>query len=320
MKKFYLFIINLSLILCLFFTGCNSFNQKNIANDLSVSLNNLSLSLENLDWPNEDKIDTLDNSTKYIRDSDEIIDDIQTKYDTDIDTTQIYKWINSLENKINILNSKKDEIDYYIKQMNTGNATLNESNLKTIKVYIDIVKDNSNYLSSYNGLITTQLDQATNIIDSQNNLNLINAYIIKAIETLQIRAAKLDTSILAINSICDIIKNNLKNKISQNTFIIDSTEHIEDNKKSDDIKDNETPEIDIDNNVEIDNNIEIKNNENNSQDEIKNDDEINNTQQEKDDETLADNEIEDDENEPKIADVFVDEKPITREIYKEKVV
>ena len=71
---------------------------------------------------------------------------------------------------------------------------------------MNIIKDNSNFMTFNNGIVIEQLDAANSLLEDDNNANIANAYIIKAVETLQLRCAKIDSSILSFESIIDILE------------------------------------------------------------------------------------------------------------------
>ena len=89
MKKFVLSFIIILLSFSLFFVGCSTYNAKNLANDIDISMNNFVNAIYNLDWPSDEDLDTLDNVC-YIERDDTAIDDIQKVTDTNIDTTEEY--------------------------------------------------------------------------------------------------------------------------------------------------------------------------------------------------------------------------------------
>ena len=187
------------------FSGCTQHSADSLAKDLDTAVNNLIVSVSTLDWPEDTDIDKFNNLTSNSTTSTNL------SIDTKMDTTELYLWLENAHNKINLLYSTRSDLLLYLNEVYSGNTSLNEENILSINVYMNILKDNSNYLTSYSGMLKNQINQAKDIYSSNENINLINAYLIKAVETLQLRCAKIDTSILAINSIIDIIKNNLIN-------------------------------------------------------------------------------------------------------------
>ncbi len=146
--------------------------------------------------------------------------------DTSIDTSQIYVWLENLRSKINVMLAKRSDLLVYIDEIYSNNVSLSENNILAIKVYMNIIKDNSSYLTSYKGMLKNQVNEASQLYNQNKNTNIINAYLIKAVETLQSRCAKIDTAVLAMNSIIDILGNNLiNNYFSYNIHTLPNTEN-----------------------------------------------------------------------------------------------
>lgn len=254
LKKF-LFLLLIFLPLTLL-SGCTT-TTNNVAKDLDTTITNFTTAVSNLDWPTDTTLEELNSvltqatfNQNNASDTNSVANTTSTAVliDTGIDTSEIYTWLESVHSKINIMLSKRSDILVYINEMYSNNTNLNEEDLLAIKVYMNVIKDNANYLSSYNGMLNNQINEAKNLLNNNQNTNVINAYIIKAVETLQIRCAKIDTSILAMNSIIDIISKNLIN----NYF--DYNQHnIEDNTQSED------------NSLENDSNTQENNTQDNNQ-------------------------------------------------------
>ncbi len=208
MKKCFC-VICFMVCMSLIFTGCSN-KTVNLAKDLDATIKNFVTAVSSLDWPEDGSIETLSNLNKTY-DGNSNVSAEDTPLDTAIDTSEIYTWLEILHSKINIMLSKRADLLLYINEIHGGNANLTEADQLSLKVYMNILKDNSNYLSSYKGMLKNQINEATNLYNNKSNINAINAYIIKAVETLQVRSAKIDTSILAMNSIIDIIGSNLIN-------------------------------------------------------------------------------------------------------------
>lgn len=326
MKNFKILIALLILFTPLFFTGCTKLEAKALAEELDSTIKNFINSTNNLDWPTDENLESLE--------KDDISSD-ETNIDTDIDTTEIYAWIEHLHSKINILLSKRGDLLLFVNEMYSGNTELSNENLIAIKVYMDIIKDNSNYLSKYNGMLKNQINEASRLTSEQSNVNLINAYIVKAVETLETRSAKIDTSILAMNSIIDIISKHLLNNyfnynkyelneeetlppepIDENQEITQQDKSITENNSTDTENGTQQKEnINVENNNQIDINIE--------DDSSKTTDKIAESTQkepsiEKDttmeDETLIEESV------TKPLDENTSDAPITRETIKEQII
>ena len=208
MKKHYKILLILLILVSTTLCGCTTNNSDNLAKDLDSTVKNLMVSVSKLDWPEDGLLENF-NNIKHTSNTTQTEDNIIV--DTQIDTSEIYVWLENIHSKINILLSKRGDLLLYLNEIYSGNVSFTEDDLFSINVYMNILKDNSNYLSNYNGQLKNQINEAKEIYDGNSNTNLINAYLIKAVETLQLRCAKIDTSILSMTSIIDIVKNNLIN-------------------------------------------------------------------------------------------------------------
>ncbi|MBR2909848.1 MAG: hypothetical protein IKC11_05885 [Clostridia bacterium] len=118
----------------------------------------------------------------------------------------------SIENKetdiqetiTNLINQRANVL-LYINDLYKGYVNLTNQSKQAINAYINIIKDNTSYLNSNRGMIRNQINHAKSLASTNNTSPLINAYIIRTNETIQTRLAKIDSSILAIESICDIL-------------------------------------------------------------------------------------------------------------------
>lgn len=221
--------------------GCSNSTQ-NLAKDLNTSVSNFINSVSSLDWPQYEQLDAFDSITiknadnkgsleaaSKTTDSASNVDDSGVVVDTSIDTSEIYTWIEILRSNINILNGKRADLLLYIDEMYANNVRLSEADTLAVKVYMNIIKDNSTYLSNYKGMLKNQLNEATSLYNQNKNTNLINAYLIKAVETLQSRSAKIDTGVLAMNSIIDILDSNLiTRKDTSNIYSISPKQQVQD--------------------------------------------------------------------------------------------
>ena len=124
-------------------------------------------------------------------------------------TDNIEKHSSEIQETITTLINKRATILMYINDLYKGNVKLTPEAKTAINAYINIIKDNTSFLNNNKGMITNQMNQANSIIKNNTNSPLVNAYIIRTTEAIQTRLAKLSSSILAIDAICDIIQNNL---------------------------------------------------------------------------------------------------------------
>lgn len=226
MKKIFVIFVSIFVsALFVFAVGCTTNNDQTLANEIDVSVKNFIRTISNLDWPSSSDIDKFDELNSQIENGSLNI--------SEIDTEEIYESNAELKSKINVLMSIRSDLDSATNELVSGNVNLTEENYLSIKVYLDIIKDNSNYLTNYVGIIKNQIAEANELINAQRNLNIVNAYAIKIVETLSIRSSKVDTTILAMNSIVDIINNNLLNNIYRNnTFNIENNYIQEDASKN----------------------------------------------------------------------------------------
>lgn len=231
MKKIKLFSLCLLILLSTFLVACSTNSTQAVAKDLDTSIKNLVIAVSSLDWPEDEMLENLNNIQ-----TDKSTSNIVAT-DTQIDTSEIYTWLENAHSKINVLLSIRGDLLLYLNEIYSGNVAFESADLLSINVYLNIIKDNSTYLSSYSGMLKNQINQATALLEEQENVNLINAYLIKAVETLQVRCAKIDTSVLAMSSIIDIIKCNLINDYYNN-----NPHKIEEIKEQETNEENETPE------------------------------------------------------------------------------
>lgn len=231
MKKIKVFSLCLLVLLSVSFVSCSANSTQAVAKDLDTSVKNLVIAISSLDWPEDGVLDTLGDIQNDASTSNVVFSDTQ------IDTSEIYTWLESAHLKINVLLSTRGDLLLYLNEIYSGNVAFESADLLSINVYLNILKDNSNYLNSYNGMLKNQINQAITLFESQENVNLINAYLIKAVETLQVRCAKIDTSVLAMSSIKDIIKCNLVNDYySYNEHKIEEVKEPEiDNEQNEDV-------------------------------------------------------------------------------------
>lgn len=130
-----------------------------------------------------------------------------------------------VQEKISELINKRANVLLYINDLYKGYVSLNEESIKAVNAYINIIKDNTSYLNTNKGMINNQITQATEIAAANSTSPLINAYIIRTNEAIETRLTKLDSSILAIDSICDIMQASLTESspnFNQNTNILNN--------------------------------------------------------------------------------------------------
>ena len=131
--------------------------------------------------------------------------DLNVKFSTDkIATTS-----NEIESKINKLILKRSILMIYVNEIYNGNVTLSNENKLAINAYVNVIKENTSFLNGNRGMVKNQLNLASDLLQSEENDNLVNYYIIKSGEALETRANKIDSTISAIDSIINIIESNL---------------------------------------------------------------------------------------------------------------
>ena len=246
-KNLMIFIAIFVVFPCCILVACNPYNEQQLANDIDVSVKNFIRTITNMDWPEESDIDRID----ALEDNAAIF--------TEMDTEEIFSWRTQLKSKINILLSKRSDLLSVSNELVSNNVNLTEELYLSIKVYLDIIKDNSNYLTNYSGIIRNQINEINELIDANRNVNIINAYAIKIVETLCIRCAKIDTTILAMNSIIEIIEKNLIDNIYFDRRFVDEQEEMPQDNTSTEEQTDDSPnlqpddtQIDIDKNSDID--------------------------------------------------------------------
>ena len=150
-----------------------------------------------------------------------LVSEIKTDPQTTIQTTP-YKMVNFsttniednsnlIQDRITELLNKRSTVLLNINDLYKGNVNLTESTITAINAYINIIKDNTSFLNKSKGLIVNQLSRAHKLASQDQNSPLINAYIIRTNEAIESRISKLDSSILAIDSICEILSSNSTN-------------------------------------------------------------------------------------------------------------
>ena len=114
-----------------------------------------------------------------------------------------------IDSKINLLILKRSMLMIYVNEIYSGRVNLSNESKTAINAYVNVLKENTSFLNGNRGMVKNQLGLASDLVKNEKNNDLVNYYIIKSGEALENRASKLDTSISAIDSIIQIIENNL---------------------------------------------------------------------------------------------------------------
>lgn len=217
------------------------------------------------------KVPTTSQSTT-IKFNTDAITELNKALMVDYSTETLEEQTSEVLNVLKTLIEKRANILIYVNALYNKTITLDNETITAIKAYINIIKDNTSYLNSNKGIITNQLNQAQSIKASNSYSPLVNAYIIRTSEAIDTRLAKLSASILAIDSIMDILDanspinlltiNNKQNKINIPT----------ETNTNNDTSLNNTNEQDINPNINVDN-IDKISTENNSANNGQNNDE-----------------------------------------------
>lgn len=124
-------------------------------------------------------------------------------------TEKIETTSEDISEKINKLILKRAILMIYVNEIYSGNVTLTEENKKAINAYVNVIKENASFLNGNRGMVKNQLGLASNLLESETNNNIVNYYIIKSGEALEIRSNKINSTISAIESIINILEQNL---------------------------------------------------------------------------------------------------------------
>ena len=138
-----------------------------------------------------------------------VSDDNNINLSIQFSTDKIESTSDEIDEKINKLILKRAILMVYVNEIYNGNVNLTEDNKKAINAYVNVIKENASFLNGNRGMVKNQLDMASNLINTQNNENIVNYYIIKSGEALEIRSNKIDSTISSIDSIISILENNL---------------------------------------------------------------------------------------------------------------
>ena len=124
-------------------------------------------------------------------------------------TNKIEQASTEIDTKINTLILKRSILMIYVNEIYNNKVNLTDESKVAINAYVNVLKENTSFLNGNRGMVKNQLGLASDLAKSEKNNDLVNYYIIKSGEALENRVSKLDTSISAIDSIIQIIENNL---------------------------------------------------------------------------------------------------------------
>lgn len=136
-------------------------------------------------------------------------DDNNLNFSMQVSTEKIETTSDDINNKINQLILKRAILMIYVNEIYSGNVSLSEENRKSINAYVNIIKENASFLNGNRGMVKNQLGMASNLLNKESEDNIVNYYIIKSGEALEIRSNKIESSISAIDSIISILEQNL---------------------------------------------------------------------------------------------------------------
>jgi len=147
-------------------------------------------------------------------------------------TAKISDASNEINDKINNLILKRSILMIYVNEIYNNRVNLSEENRIAINAYVNVIKENASFLSGNRGMVKNQLTLASDLMSNKSNDNLVNYYMIKSGEALETRSSKIDSTISAINSIIEIIENNLdSSSIYYQTSLSSTYENIIENLK-----------------------------------------------------------------------------------------
>lgn len=124
-------------------------------------------------------------------------------------TEKIENTSDDINEKINKLILKRSILMVYVNEIYNGNVTLTDENKTAINAYVNVIKENASFLNGNRGMVKNQLGIASDLANKKSNDDIINYYIIKSGEALEIRSNKIDSTISAMNSIISILEQNL---------------------------------------------------------------------------------------------------------------
>lgn len=136
-------------------------------------------------------------------------DDNSMSLSVQFSTQKIETTSDDISEKINKLILKRAILMVYVNEIYNGNVNLTDEHRKAINAYVNVIKENASFLNGNRGMVKNQLGMASDLISNQTNDDMVNFYIIKSGEALEIRSNKIDSTISAINSIITILEQNL---------------------------------------------------------------------------------------------------------------
>lgn len=180
-------------------------NEKNVFNTLAKNTN-----IENtITTPSE----RTDNFKLYVLSSTPYIsltsNDNEINLSMQFSTEKIETTSDDINENINKLILKRAILMIYVNEIYNGNVNLTEENRKAINAYVNVIKENASFLNGNRGMVKNQLGLASNLIEQETNNDIVNYYIIKSGEALEIRSNKIDSTLSAIESIISILEQNL---------------------------------------------------------------------------------------------------------------
>lgn len=180
-------------------------NERNVFNTLSKNTN-----IENtITTPSE----RTDNFKLYVLSSTPYIsltsNDNEINVSMQFSTEKIETTSDDINENINKLILKRAILMIYVNEIYNGNVNLTEENRKAINAYVNVIKENASFLNGNRGMVKNQLGLASNLIEQETNNDIVNYYIIKSGEALEIRSNKIDSTLSAIESIISILEQNL---------------------------------------------------------------------------------------------------------------
>lgn len=180
-------------------------NERNVFNTLAKNTN-----IENtITTPSE----RTDNFKLYVLSSTPYIsltsNDNEINLSMQFSTEKIETTSDDINENINKLILKRAILMIYVNEIYNGNVNLTEENRKAINAYVNVIKENASFLNGNRGMVKNQLGLASNLIEQDTNNDIVNYYIIKSGEALEIRSNKIDSTLSAIESIISILEQNL---------------------------------------------------------------------------------------------------------------
>jgi len=136
-------------------------------------------------------------------------DDNNVSLSMQFSTEKIESTSDNINENINKLILKRAILMIYVNEIYSGNVNLTDENRKAINAYVNIIKENASFLNGNRGMVKNQLGMASDLINNKSEDNIVNYYIIKSGEALEIRSNKIDSTISAIDSIISILEQNL---------------------------------------------------------------------------------------------------------------